>query len=84
MALFKVLLNKVEQFNSARITLSADMAEAVQNVKALAVKAEDARIRFDLQEMKKTFAGLQQYNEGLVAEYKKRSLNHQELLNCLK
>mmetsp|Transcript_8087 Transcript_8087/g.22301 ORF Transcript_8087/g.22301 Transcript_8087/m.22301 type:complete len:111 (-) Transcript_8087:114-446(-) len=60
------------------------MADSANLVKALIVKAEDYRMLSDMTHLKKVFAGLQQTNGDLIAEYNKRSNNHQQLLTQLK
>jgi hypothetical protein len=47
-AVFQVC-HQVEEFNSARIRLAADMADDSQRVKALIVRAEDSRLMVDME-----------------------------------
>ena len=60
------------------------MAENCQNVKALIVKAEDARIQQNMSYFKQSLSSLHQFNGELLGEYQIRANNHSELLNCLK
>jgi len=53
-------------------------------VKAMVVRAEDARLLGDMRGMKENYTGLWNVNHELLAEYKKRHANHTELLDCLK
>ena len=80
----KELLEKIEDFNSVRTQLTVNMAENCQNVKALIVKAEDARIQRNMQYFKQNLSNLHQFNGQLLSEYQIRANNHTELLNCLK
>lgn len=81
---FKDVLQRVEEFNSVRMKLTADMADSTQLVKALVIKAEDARILNDMRLMKKMYGSLYEVNRELMGEYMKRSNNHNELLSALK
>lgn len=80
----KEVLNRVEEYNSVRMKLTAEMADSTQLVKALVIKAEDARILNDMKLMKKMYGSLYDLNRELIGEYMKRSNNHNELLSALK
>ena len=82
--LFIRLLTEVEEFSSARTQLTVNMAEAVQNVKSLIVRAEDSRIQRNFSQFRKTFTQLQLLNSELIGEFQKRQSNHNELLSILK
>lgn len=60
------------------------MADSSQLVKALVVKAEDARIQKEMKHMKQAYASLMDVNADLMREYVKRANNHAELLERLK
>mmetsp|Transcript_123238 Transcript_123238/g.299352 ORF Transcript_123238/g.299352 Transcript_123238/m.299352 type:complete len:716 (+) Transcript_123238:125-2272(+) len=81
---FKSVLLKVDEYNAVRLKLTAEMADSANFVKALIVKAEDYRMLSDMGNLKKVFAGLQNTNGDLIAEYNKRANNHQQLLGQLK
>lgn len=81
---FKSVLMKVDEYNSVRLKLTAEMADSANLVKALIVKAEDYRMLSDMTNLKRVFSGLQQTNGDLIAEYNKRANNHQQLLGQLK
>lgn len=81
---FKAVLMRVDEYNSVRLKLTAEMADSSNGVKALIVKAEDYRILADMHNLKKVFSTLQQTNSDLIAEYNKRANNHQQLLSQLK
>ena len=83
-AVFQGVLQKVDEYNTARMKLSAEMADSTQLVKALVIKAEDARILNDMRAMKRTYGSLFEVNRELMGEYIKRSNNHNELLAALK
>ena len=53
-------------------------------VKALVLKAEDARLMADMPLMKRHYAELFALNNELIAEYNKRANNHEALLAALK
>ena len=80
----KVLLAEAEQYNTLRSQLNANIAEVANSVKISIVKAEDARVLKDMPLLKKVYAGLQQDNGLLVAEYMKRQNNYEQLVKCLK
>lgn len=81
---FKKVLMKVDEYNAVRLKLTAEMADSSQLVKALVIKAEDARILNDMKLMKRMYASLYEVNRELIGEYIKRANNHNELLSALK
>eukprot|EP00668_Euglena_longa_P011771 GGOE01014188.1.p1 GENE.GGOE01014188.1~~GGOE01014188.1.p1 ORF type:complete len:718 (-),score=178.66 GGOE01014188.1:160-2313(-) len=81
---FKKVLMKVDEYNAVRLKLTAEMADSSQLVKALVIKAEDARILNDMKLMKKMYSSLYEVNRELIGEYIKRANNHNELLSSLK
>lgn len=84
MAEFQELLDRVEQYNTVRMQLTAEMADRTSVVKTLVVKAEDSRLLGDMPTMKQHYAGLYNLNGELLGELRKRQTNHNELLECLK
>jgi Bardet-Biedl syndrome 2 protein len=60
------------------------MADGSSRVKALVLKAEDARLMADMPRMMRNYDELMRVNEGLIAEYNKRATNHEALLAALK
>jgi Bardet-Biedl syndrome 2 protein len=84
MAKFSEILSKVEEYNAVRLKLTAEMADSTQFVKALVIKAEDARIQNDMNQMRKMYGSLYEVNRELMGEFMKRSNNHNELLAALK
>eukprot|EP00758_Cryptobia_borreli_P002129 Tbor_TRINITY_DN2811_c0_g1::TRINITY_DN2811_c0_g1_i1::g.23247::m.23247/K16747/BBS2; Bardet-Biedl syndrome 2 protein len=78
------LFEKVEEYSAIRTKLTAEMADSAHYVKALIVKAEDARIQCEMAQMKKMYSCLYDTNKALFGEYMKRSNNHIELLEVLK
>eukprot|EP00388_Colpodella_angusta_P022116 GDKJ01056413.1.p1 GENE.GDKJ01056413.1~~GDKJ01056413.1.p1 ORF type:complete len:234 (+),score=17.92 GDKJ01056413.1:1-702(+) len=81
---FNATLQRVEEYNTFRMKLTAEMADSTQLVKAFVIKAEDARILQDMKTMKKMYSSLYEVNRELMGEYLKRSNNHSELLAALK
>jgi Bardet-Biedl syndrome 2 protein len=81
---FKAVLMRVDEYNAVRLKLTAEMADSSQLVKALIVKAEDYRMMSDMGNLKKVMSILQKTNQDLIAEYTKRTNNHQQLLAQLK
>jgi Bardet-Biedl syndrome 2 protein len=81
---FQDVLQKVEEYNRVRMKLTAEMADSTQLVKALVIKAEDARILAEMKHMKKMYGSLYEVNRELIGEFMKRSNNHNELLAALK
>lgn len=81
---FQSVLQRVEEYNNVRMKLTAEIADSTQMVKALVIKAEDARILNDMRHMKKMYGSLYEVNRELMGEYLKRSNNHNELLAALK
>jgi Bardet-Biedl syndrome 2 protein len=76
-------LEQVDGYNKARTTLSVTMAESVQHLKGTMLRAEDARFRVDVSEMRREYRNLAEVNRGLISEYSIRAANHKELLACL-
>eukprot|EP00928_Gymnodinium_smaydae_P046709 TRINITY_DN31132_c0_g1_i1.p1 TRINITY_DN31132_c0_g1~~TRINITY_DN31132_c0_g1_i1.p1 ORF type:complete len:723 (-),score=166.02 TRINITY_DN31132_c0_g1_i1:61-2229(-) len=81
---FKSVLMKVDEYNTVRLRLTAEMADSSNLVKMLIVRAEDYRMLSDMTHLKQVFSNLQQTNNDLIAEYNKRANNHQQLLGQLK
>ncbi|XP_066971024.1 Bardet-Biedl syndrome 2 protein homolog isoform X2 [Macrobrachium rosenbergii] len=78
------VLERVEEYHATRQRLSADMADHSGVIRTLVVRAEDARLMFDMQSMRQWYSELYNLNKDLINGYKIRCNNHQELLNCLK
>uniref|UniRef100_A0A7S3GBK3 Bardet-Biedl syndrome 2 protein homolog n=1 Tax=Palpitomonas bilix TaxID=652834 RepID=A0A7S3GBK3_9EUKA len=81
---FKNVLMRVDEFNTTRLKLTAEMADSSNMVKALVIKAEDARILGDMDHMRKMYSELHNVNRELVGDHMKRANNHNELLAALK
>lgn len=81
---FRAVLQRVDEYNGVRMKLTAEIADSTQVVKALVIKAEDARILCDMRHVKKMYGALYEINRELMGEYMKRSNNHNELLAALK
>lgn len=78
------LLSKVEEYQSVRQQLSADMADNSGLIRSLVVRAEDARLMKDYKTMRRWYQELHGLNKDLINNYKIRSNNHEELMSSLK
>jgi Bardet-Biedl syndrome 2 protein len=81
---FREVLERVDEFNAARLKMTAEMVDSSNLLKTLVVKAEDYRLINDMNKMKRTYLTLAQINSDLFTEYTKRAMNHQELMSQLK
>jgi Bardet-Biedl syndrome 2 protein len=77
-------LKTVNECNASRITLTADMAEESQRMKALIIRAEDSRIMLDMETMRRAYTELSTMNSQMIGSYNLRSANHENLLVSLK
>lgn len=59
---FKHVLDKVDECNSVRLKLTAEIADISQVVKTLVIQAEDARILNAMKQMKKQYSQLYDTN----------------------
>ena len=84
MEAFRAVLLRVDEFNAARLQLTAEMADQSNNAKTMVIKAEDARILGDIKGMRAAYAELYTLNAQLMGEYAKRANNHEQLLAALK
>eukprot|EP00606_Chrysophyceae_sp_TOSAG23-5_P001562 GSChrysophyteH2.ASY1.ANO1.604.1 assembled CDS len=84
MEYFQVVLQRVADYNASRVRLSADMADDVQRIKALVVRAEDSRLMNDMVMMRKAYTELFALSETLIGGYNIRAANHAGLLVGLK
>lgn len=84
MKVFGAVLERVEEYNAIRLKLSADIADSANLIKALAIKAEDARILNDFKTIAEVYNQLHSLNRELLGEYTKRANNHEALLAALK
>ena len=78
MAMFSNLVSSLEQFNSIRLKLTAEMADETRIIKELAIRAEDSRLLSDISAMTASYKALRDLNGGLVMEYKKRAVRRQQ------
>uniref|UniRef100_F1LHN6 Bardet-Biedl syndrome 2 protein n=1 Tax=Ascaris suum TaxID=6253 RepID=F1LHN6_ASCSU len=75
---------KLNEMFALRDQLSAAMAERLNSVKEVLVRAEDARIIRQTQTMRKYYLKLQSLNQAMVAEHCVRCNNHEQLLRTLR
>jgi Bardet-Biedl syndrome 2 protein len=78
------VLERVEEHNKVRLQMAADVADATNALKALVIRAEDARLLGDMSRMCALYSRLHALNQELLGEYAKRANNQQELLTALK
>jgi len=78
------VLRRVAEFNALRIRMAADMADDSQRVKALIVRAEDARLMNDMETMCRAYTDLYGLNNQLIGGYNNRASSHEGLLAALK
>ena len=78
------LMQEVEGHNTARVSMSGDMAEKTQQLKMAVVRAEDARMQKMVERVQAAYARAWDGNAELLGEYAKRELNQQQLLKALK
>ena len=67
------VLLQVDDYNAARIKMTAEMADTSQLAKTLVIKAEDARILEDVASMRAAYSQLYSLNAELLGEYNKRA-----------
>jgi len=84
MEAFRTGLVQVDEYNAVRLKLTAEMADSSNLLKALVIKAEDARIINNMGLMRRMYQQLFDLNRELIMEHTKRSTNHTELLASLK
>ena len=80
----KRLIGKVDEIQSVREQLAADIADNSANLRSLVVKAEDCRLLRHFDEMKSLYSDLNFLNRELMNEYRIRSQNQQDLISTLK
>jgi len=79
-----VTLQQIEEYNTSRQSLMAEMADNSALVRALVVRAEDSRLLCDIKNMRRWYSELYSLNQDMLSSYKIRSNNHKELLVSLK
>lgn len=80
MEAFRQLLQAVDELNAVRLKMTADMADSSNLVKQLVIRAEDARMLGEFGPMRKSYTQLHALNQELIGEYRKRTGNHEQLL----
>ena len=78
------LLSKADGLQTVRQRLSAEMADNSGLIRTFIVRAEDSRLMMDMKNMRKWYSQLYDLNRDLIAGYKIRCNNHQELMDTLK
>ena len=80
----KELISRVEEIQSVRQTLAADIADTSSTVRSLIIRSEDARLLKDFHSVKKMYTDLAGVNRELLNEYRIREQNHSDLVSTLK
>ena len=80
----KTVLEQVQAMQKARQQLTAEMADNSGVIGNLVVRTEDARLMNHMGNMTKALNQLYQLNKDLMVDYKIRSNNHLQLVQCLK
>ena len=80
----ETLLGKADGLQTVRQRLSAEMADNSGLIRTFIVRAEDSRLMMDMKNMRKWYSQLYDLNRDLIAGYKIRCTNHQELMDTLK
>lgn len=58
MAILKQKLNQIEEINKNKTNISSEIADCVNNIKALVVKAEDSRVLNRMNDIRRTYANI--------------------------
>lgn len=80
MSAFQEVLQRVDELNAVRLKMTADMADSSNLIKQLVIRAEDARMLGEITMMRKAYTQLHALNQDLIGEYRKRTSNHDQLL----
>jgi Bardet-Biedl syndrome 2 protein len=81
---FEQVVKTVAECSATRSSLTADMAEDAQRIKALIIRAEDSRLMLDMISMRRAYTELGAMNNQLITSYNIRAQNHETLLAALK
>lgn len=80
----EALMQRVDELQSLRQRLHAEMADESTYIKNGIVRAEDARVLQDVTNLTAVYSDLTAVNMQLIGEYTKRSNNQAELLAALR
>ncbi|KAM3131726.1 hypothetical protein pb186bvf_016122 [Paramecium bursaria] len=81
---FKDILKIVEQQSQNKVQINAEVAESINVVKSLIVKAEDSRLINDIGNMKKLYSNIMVQNKAIQSELIKKNQNTDILITNLK
>ena len=84
MITLRQVLVTVNEYQSSRVQLTADMAEKSTLAKNFLFRAEDGRLLDEMDQMTNAYRELHALNRDLIQTYEVRCSNHTELLKCLK
>jgi Bardet-Biedl syndrome 2 protein len=82
--ILKSLISKVEELQSVRTTLVADVADSSTTVRSLIVRAEDGRLLRDWDSVRRIQTDLSAVNRQLLNDYRVREKSHSDLVATLK
>lgn len=77
-------LNIIEKLSQAKVSISSEMAEAIDNIKFMLVKGESARLVSSMKEFRKTYTDIMGFNRNLMTEIEKKNQNTKQLSESLK
>lgn len=81
---FAEVTQRVDDLNSARNKMAVDTASDSQQIKALIVRAEDARLMCDMASMKRAYLDLMNMNKELIVRHEHRAKVQEDLIAGLK
>ena len=84
LGLIKDMLVQLNENEVLRLKMTADIADATQYLKALLVRAEDARALSQIQLMKQYYVSIHDINKTLTTEHIKRCNNYKEFMRLQK
>jgi hypothetical protein len=77
-------LNIIEKLSQAKVSISSEMAEAIDNIKFMLVKGESARVVGSMKEFRRTYTDIMGFNRNLMTEIEKKNQNTKQLSYSLK
>lgn len=78
------VIASINEANASRTRLATALADGSNRIKALVIRAEDARLRHDAALVRRAYAQLVTVNRELIAEHRRRALVHEDLLGALR
>eukprot|EP00825_Cyclidium_porcatum_P052532 TRINITY_DN9982_c0_g1_i2.p1 TRINITY_DN9982_c0_g1~~TRINITY_DN9982_c0_g1_i2.p1 ORF type:complete len:248 (+),score=58.61 TRINITY_DN9982_c0_g1_i2:135-878(+) len=84
LAQFKQVLNQVENFRHSKMQITSEIADSINNIKTMIVKAEDSKILGDMNYVRKYYTEVMGENKQLFTELTKQQQNSQILMDGLR